>query len=265
MGVQPWPRSTRCKICSPEQRSNRIVGPGERPISARPPMGHAQQISSAPALCAWTWSSVATSPGRLPLCWCVAARLHSFPLGSLRSRDGVGPQGVQAAGGGGRGSSDGSLGGDAAGEVQAGVPGGAYLATRASLALVLVLTARASEISFARAACPTVDPPLEARGTGKPARRDPPPRRVVRSPHDLPVASPGSRIRVSSAPPRRSLAVASSAVSDPVRPHPKTNDERSRALATTGSIRRQDERHLAVHVRQVRHVVPGDHRDRLPE
>ena len=160
---------------------------------------------------------------------------------------------------------DGSLGGDAAGEVQAGVPGGAYLATRASLALVLVLTARASEISFARAACPTVDPPLEARGTGKPARRDPPPRRVVRSPHDLPVASPGSRIRVSSAPPRRSLAVASSAVSDPVRPHPKTNDERSRALATTGSIRRQDERHLPVHVRQVRHVVPGDHRDRLPE
>ena len=38
---------------------------------------------------------------------------------------------------------------------------------RASLVLVLVLATRAPEIAFPRAACPTVDPSVEARGTGE--------------------------------------------------------------------------------------------------
>jgi hypothetical protein len=33
--------------------------------------------------------------------------------------------------------------------------------------LVLVLATRAPEIAFPRAACPTVDPSVEARGTGE--------------------------------------------------------------------------------------------------
>ena len=142
---------------------------------------------------------------------------------------------------------DGSLGGDAAGEVQAGVPGGAYLPTRASL--VLVHTTRASEIS-PRAACPTVDPPLEARGTGKLAPRNPPSQRVVRSSHDLSVVPSASHLHVSSAPPRCSPAVSSSAFSDPARLRPKNHQRAhdrinpsarpasSRGSCTTSSTRR---------------------------
>ena len=144
---------------------------------------------------------------------------------------------------------DGSLGGDATGEVQAGVPGGAYLPTRASL--VLVHTTRVSEICFAPGRVPNRR--STARGAARGSRRGVTHRRDASFvPRTSSPSRPPVRARAYLPPPHAVPSPSRRPFSDPVRPRPKNHQRALSRRATTGSIRRQDQRHLAVHVRQVR-------------